>query len=130
MTVGRDEYLGTAKEVVAWMAKAKGAPQGGVRAYMRGIRARLAERGSEAEVNPSSPTAFLESLAKAGLVRVEEKTEASPERWDPREILDEGPVALGEGVETEDLESDVFGPLHDAEKGEEKRDGKRNGRRG
>ena len=116
VTVGRDDYLGTAEEVVLWMSKAKGAPKGGPRAYMQGVRARLGERGSEVEVDSSNATAFLESLAKAQLIRVEEKTEASPERWDPAEILDEGPVAFGEGVEIEDIERDVFEPLDREEK--------------
>ena len=109
--VGRDEYLGTAEEVVLWMSKAAGAPKGGPRAYMKGIRARLAERGSEEAIDASDATAFLESLAKAGLLDLEEKREASPERWDPAEILDEGPVAFGDDVAVEDLELDVFRPL-------------------
>ena len=91
------------------MSKAKGAPQGGARAYMQGIRARLGERGSEVDVDVSNATAFLESLARAQLIRVEEKQEASPERWDPAEILDEGPVAFGDDIKVEDLERDVFG---------------------
>ena len=117
--VGRDEYLGTAEEVVLWMSKAKGAPKGGARAYMQGIRARLGERGSEVAVDASNATAFLESLARAQLIRVEEKREASPERWDPAEILDEGPVAFGEGVDLADLESDVFGPMERKERKKE-----------
>ena len=121
VTVGRDEYLGTAEEVVLWMSRAEGAPKGGARAYMRGIRARLGERGSGVEVDVSNATAFLESLARARLIRVEEKTEASPERWDPAEILDEGPVAFGKDVDVDDLERDVLRPLDRdrADEGEE-----------
>jgi hypothetical protein len=106
--VGVDEYLGTPEEVVAWMARAEGAPGGGVDAYMRGIARRLrAQMGIEV-VDVSSPTAFLDSLRDASVIRVEERPEASADRLDATEVdraLGDGPIAFGEGVEPGDWES-------------------------
>lgn len=97
------------------MAKAEGAPAGGPAAYMRGVAARIAERLDDgAPVDVSSPDAFLTSLADAGLLRMEERPEASTERVDPKEALGEGPVAFGEDVDVADLEADVFESLSDA----------------
>jgi hypothetical protein len=117
VSIGRDQYLGTAEEVVAWMSKAIGAPvsNGDANAFMSGIRARMAERGLETPIDDSTPSAFLASLSLTGLVRVEERPEASAERVDPREALGEGPVAFGEGVEADDLEADVLDPLEGEE---------------
>ncbi len=109
--IGRDEYLGRAEEVVAWMSRAKGAPsggKGGVRAYMEGIAARAAERVDGATLDPSSHTAFLESLKDAGLAEVEERPEASSERLEPKEVFGgearDAPLTLGEGVDLDDLD--------------------------
>ena len=97
------------------MAKAEGAPAGGRAAYMKGVAARIAERLDDAPpIDVSSPEAFLESLADAGLVRMEERAEASKERVDPVEALGDGPVAFGEDVDVADLEADVFESLSDA----------------
>jgi hypothetical protein len=105
--VGVDEYLGTPEEVVAWMARAEGAPGGDLSAYMRGIARRLrAKLGVEA-VDVSSPLAFLASLADAEVVSVEERPEASSERADRDEIertLGEGPIAYGKDVDPDDVE--------------------------
>jgi hypothetical protein len=116
--VGRDEYLGTAEQVVLWMSRAEGAPSsggagGGPEAYMRGVRDRIARAGGEAEIDVTSAIGFLESLRDARLLRLEERRESSTERVEPREVLDEGPVAFGESLTLEDLESDVF-PAADA----------------
>ena len=112
VTVGRDEYLGTPEQVVLWMSRAEGAPAGGVggglEAFMRGVRDRVARAGGETAIDVSSAIGFLESLRDARLVRLEERRESSSERVEPREVLDEGPVAFGESVTLEDLESDVF----------------------
>jgi hypothetical protein len=108
VTVGRDEYLGTAEQVVEWMSRAEGAPAGGPDAYMRGVRDRVARAGGEAEVDVTSAIGFLESLRDARMLRMEERRESSTERVDPREVLDEGPVAFGGSVTLEDLETDVF----------------------
>lgn len=108
MTVGDDVYLGTPEQVVLWMSRAKGAPAGGPDAYMRGVRDRLARAGGDVEVDVASALGFLESLRDARFLRLEQRRESSTERVEPKEVLDEGPVAFGESVTLEDLESDVF----------------------
>jgi hypothetical protein len=105
--VGVDEYLGTADEVVAWMAKAEGAPRGGVDGYMRGIARRLRSQMGIEVVDTSSAVAFLSSLRDARVLSVEERPEASAERLDGDEIdraLGDGPIAFGKDVEPEDLD--------------------------
>jgi hypothetical protein len=113
VTIGQDVYLGTADEVVHFMAKADGAPtsrKGGVAAFMRGIAARVAKRSKEAPpIDVSSPDAFLDSLAAAKLIRLEERRESSSERVDRKTALGDGPVSFGEKVSIEDLERDVLG---------------------
>src|SRR5205814_1443198 len=99
----RDEYLGTPEQVVQWMSRAEGAPDGGSDAYMRGVRDRVARSGSDAEIDVTSAIAFLESLRDARLLRLEERRESSTERVAPKEVLDEGPVAFGDSVTLEDL---------------------------
>lgn len=97
------------------MSKAEGAPAGGRAPYMKGVAARIAERLDDAPaIDVSSAQAFLESLAEAGLLRLEERAEASKERVDPVEALGDGPVAFGEDVDVADLEADVFPSLSDA----------------
>jgi hypothetical protein len=95
------------------MSRAEGAPAAGPEgdgpeAFMRGIRDRVARAGGEAEIDVTSALGFLESLRDARLLRLEERRESSSERVEPREVLDEGPVAFGDSVSLEDLESDVF----------------------
>ena len=95
------------------MSRAEGAPSAGgaggdPEAFMRGIRDRVARAGAEVEIDVTSALGFLESLRDARLLRLEERRESSGERVEPREVLDEGPVAFGESVTLEDLESDVF----------------------
>ena len=109
VTVGRDAYLGTAEEVVAWMSRAQGAPAAGegpagLEAYMRGVAARVAERTDAPRVDPSSPLAFLESLRDARLLKLEERRESSAERVDPDDLLEQGILTFGDGVDPEDLE--------------------------
>ena len=97
------------------MSKAKGAPPGGPEAYMRAVAARIAEHlDGRPPIDVSDPEAFLVSVAEAGLVRLEERPEASTERVDPIEALGDGPVAFGEDVDVADLEADVFESLSDA----------------
>jgi hypothetical protein len=112
VTVGQDVYLGTADEVVLWMSKAEGAPPGDLPGYMRGIAARVARASPHAPaIDVADAESFLESLADAGFVQLDERTEASRERVDPKTLLDEGPVAFGGKVSLEDLEQDVFGEI-------------------
>ncbi len=114
VTVGRDTYLGTPEQVVLWMSKAHGAPEGGVLAYMRGIADRVGKAGKKnVPVDVSEPLAFLESLESAGFVTMEERSEASTERVDPKGLLDEGPVAFSDKITTQELEDDVFDGLDD-----------------
>ena len=71
MIIGRDTYLGTPEQVVLWMSKAQGAPDGGVEAYMRGIATRVAKAAKKkVSVDVSEPFAFLESLENAGFLSV------------------------------------------------------------
>lgn len=108
--IGRDEYLGTPEEVVAWMARVPGAPGDGTPAgYMAALAARLARAGRREPIDHSSALAFLLSLEEAGWARISERSEASPERVDPSEALGEGPVAFGDDVDYDDLRKDVFG---------------------
>jgi hypothetical protein len=105
--VGVDEYLGTPEEVVGWMARAEGAPGGGIDGYMRGIARRLRAQMGIEWVDVSSPLAFLSTLAEANVLAVEERPEASPDRLERDEIdrtLGEGPIAFGKGVEPEDVD--------------------------
>lgn len=120
VTVGQDVYLGTAEEVVGWMSKADGAPPGDLPAYMRGIAARVARASPKAPpIDVDDPEAFLESLADAGFLQLDERAEASKERVDPKSLLDEGPVAFGGKVSLEDLEQDVFGQIEEGGPDEE-----------
>jgi hypothetical protein len=105
VTVGRDQYLGTAEEVVEWMSRAEGAPRGGTAAYMRGVAARAHERTNVPRVDTTSPEAFLRSLGDAGLLRVEERAEASTHREDPREVLDQGILTFSDDVDPSDLDA-------------------------
>lgn len=104
VTVGQDVYVGTADEVVAWMAKAQGAPEGGPAAFMAGVASRVAARTGRRDVATTSALAFLESLAAARLLRLERRHEASEDRVDPRAALGDGPVAFGDGVAADDLD--------------------------
>jgi hypothetical protein len=114
--VGRDEYVGTPEEVVLWMAKADGAPKGGLKAYMRGIAKRVEalreregdDRGRGTPVDVSSADAFLESLAEAGLLQMEDRAEASKERVRPSEAIGDGPVAYGKDVEVGEIDLDAL----------------------
>ena len=123
VTVGEDVYLGTAEQVVGWMSKAVGAPGTDVPSYMAGIAERLARASKGAKkrapIDVSEPQAFLESLRDAGVVTLEERTEASAERVDPKELIDEGPVAFGEKLSIKDLEDDVFEGMGDSDEPQE-----------
>lgn len=109
VTVGRDVYVGSPEEVVAFMAKADGAPAGGPQAYMEGIAARLRTHGRRAEVDVTDALAFLESLAAARLVRLERRKLPGDDRVDPQSVLGDGPIAFGEGVDEAALRRDLFG---------------------
>lgn len=101
--LGRDEYLGSADEVLAFMAAAEGSPDPDPMVYMRLVAQRLAARMGLGGVPTNDAQAFLEHLAQAQVLRLESLDEPSPERVDPRLALGEDPVVYGEGVSADDL---------------------------
>ncbi len=112
VTVGRDVYLGTPEEIVAFMAKADGAPAGaegagGLAAYMEGVAARLRTHGRRVAVDVEDPRAFLESLAAARLLRLERRKVPKDDPVDPKPLL-EGPIAFGADVDEAALRRDLF----------------------
>lgn len=114
VTVGRDVYVGTPDEVVGFLARADGAPGGGIvsdghAAYMEGVAARLRTHGRHVPVDRTSPEAFLRSLAAAGLLTYEPRGEPDEARVDVRDVLGDRPVGFSGKVRAEDLLRDVFG---------------------
>ncbi len=101
--IGRDDYLGTAEEVVAFMMRAEGAPGADPSSFMSGVAARLREHMGVTDVATSAPEAFLLSLAARRVIQLEQVGEPSPERTDPRVALGDGPVVYGAGVSEDDL---------------------------
>lgn len=101
--VGRDDYLGTPDEVLAFLQRAQGAPPGGARAYMAGVARRLATEMGITEIPTHDAQAFLLALAARRVIRLEQVAEPARERMDPRAALGDGPVVYGEGVRPEDV---------------------------
>lgn len=101
--IGEDCYIGTADEVVAFMRKADGAPDGTRDDYMRGVAQRVAELTSRGPIDTSSAAAFLESLAANGIARVSVGDAPSDERADPADVLKDG-YAYGPDVDPRDLD--------------------------
>lgn len=101
--VGQDDYLGSAEEVVRFMARAEGAPAREPRAYMQGIAARLAQDLGVTNLPTSDPEAFLLALSERRVIRLEAVGEPSSERADPRATLGDGPVVFGRGVKDDDI---------------------------
>lgn len=101
--VGRDDYLGTAEEVVTFMLRAAGAPGADVGSFMAGVAAGLADRLGVTDLPTNTPDAFLLALSERRIIHLEALSEPSPERTDPRVALGDGPVVYGEGVEADDL---------------------------
>jgi len=101
--VGRDDYLGTAEEVVAFMMRAEGAPGADPQAFMDGVAARLGEHLGVNDLPTSAAEPFLLSLAERRIIRLEQVGEPHAERTDPRLALGDGPVVYGEGVSEDDL---------------------------
>jgi hypothetical protein len=104
VTLGRDEYLGTAEEVVAFLAQSQGSPAREPRAYMRAVAARLTrDMGLEA-VPVDAPEPFLRALAERRVLRLEPLSEPSSDRVDRETALGHGPVAFSEGVDPDDVD--------------------------
>ena len=102
--IGEDEYVGRAAEVVAFMARAEGAPGSDIASYMEGAAHRLAEKMGLEGVDTSSPEAFLDALDERGVLPIATFPEPSDERVDPEVALGDDPVALGDGVDADDLD--------------------------
>jgi hypothetical protein len=102
--IGEDEYIGTADEVVQFMARNEGAPGHDIASYMRGVIRRLEKELEVKGISDEDPVAFLLTLQEKGILPIEELEEPSAERVDPEEALGDGPVGIGEGVDPEDLD--------------------------
>jgi hypothetical protein len=102
--VGRDDYLGTAEEVVAFMARGEGAPAAEPASYMEGVAKRLRDRMKVDGVETTDPESFLRSLDRLGIVPVQAIPEPSDLRVSREEALGEGPIAYGQGVDPRDLD--------------------------
>jgi len=102
--IGEDEYLGSAEEVVAFMARAEGAPGHDIVSYMSGVAERLRSEMQVTSIDTTDPAAFLDSLDEHGIVPIETLAEPSPDRVDPDEALGDGLVGLGEGVDPDDID--------------------------
>ncbi len=101
--IGRDDYLGTAEEVVAFMMRAEGAPGADPPTFMCGVAARLRERLGVPDVATDAAEPFLLSLAARRVIHLEQVGEPSPERTDPQVALGDGPVVFGKGVSEDDI---------------------------
>lgn len=104
VTVGRDEYLGTAEEVLAFLARGQGSPAREPRAYMRAVAARLAQELGLKAVPVHEPEAFLRALAERRVLRLEPLSEPSSDRVDRETALGTGPVAFSEGVDPDEVD--------------------------
>lgn len=104
VTIGEDVYLGRPEEVVAFMMKAEGAPQGDVRTYMEAMAARIGEHLDVGGIDTSDEVAFLDSLAAKGVLPIETFEEPSSERVDPRDAVGDEPLAYGPGVDPRDVD--------------------------
>ena len=102
--VGRDDYLGTAEEVVAFMVRAEGAPGDDAASYMAGVAKRVRERLNVDGVETSDAESFLLSLEQLRLLPVEEIPEPSDRRVSKEEALGDGPIAYGRGVDPHDFD--------------------------
>lgn len=101
--IGEDEYLGTAEEVVAFMAQAEGAPGDDVATYMAGVAARVREKLGIDAIKVEDEVAFLESLSDHGVLPIQTQEEPSRMRVDPAEAIGDGPVAYGPNVDPNDV---------------------------
>ena len=103
VTVGRDEYLGDADEIVAFMATAEGAPASTPTAFMAGVARRLRDQMGVTGIATDDTDAFLLALSEQRLIRLENASEPLSERVDMETALGDGPVVYGEGVEPDDV---------------------------
>lgn len=105
--VGEDVYIGTAAEVVAFMARAEGLPEGSaedIDAYMQGVAARIGERLGIDGIARDDPEAFLESISEHGVLKVSAMRAPSDERTDPVTFIGEDIVTYAEDVDPRDVD--------------------------
>lgn len=105
--IAEDEYLGTAEEVVAFMARADGAPGGDAASYMQGVAARIRKKLGIETIKTEDEVAFLHSLESTGVLEIGTQEEPSTQRVSPADAIGDGPVAYGPDVDPEDV------PAHD-----------------
>ena len=103
--IGEDDYLGRAEEVVAFMARAEGAPGDDIASYMKGVADRLKKELGIQGVVTDDPALFLDSLDEKGVVSVQTFAEPSDDRVSPDAALGDGLVSLGDGVDPHDVDS-------------------------
>ena len=103
VTIGRDEYLGDADEVVAYMARAEGAPGSDPLSFMAGVARRLRDHMGVTGIATDDTDAFLLTLSEQRIIRLENASEPLSGRVDPETAMGEGPVVYGEGVDPDDL---------------------------
>jgi hypothetical protein len=106
VTVGRDDYLGTAEEVVAFLARGEGSPSRDPKTYMRRVAARLTEAMSLPPLPVDDAEAFLLALGERRVIRVERADEPLSERVDRKTALGDGPIAFSEGVDPDEVDLD------------------------
>jgi hypothetical protein len=106
VTVGRDDYLGTAEEVVAFLARGEGSPSRDPGTYMRQVAARLTDKLGLPPVPSDDAEAFLLALGERRVIKVALASEPSSERVDRRTALGDGPIAFSEGVDPDDVDLD------------------------
>jgi hypothetical protein len=106
VTLGRDEYLGTPAEVVAFLARGVGSPTREPAAYMRAVAARLGKERGLSNIPAHDPEAFLRALADHRIVTLDVQGEPSSERVSREEALGDGPVAFSEGVDPDEVDLD------------------------
>lgn len=104
--VGQDCYVGTADEVVAFMARAEGAPGQDPESYMRGVAEQLAARMGLDDIDTSEAAAFLDDLDRHGVLPIQTRPEPSNVRIDKADAVGSGPVVYGPGVEPGDVDLD------------------------
>ena len=104
--IGQDRYVGTAAEVVAFMARADGAPGSDATTYMEAVAKRVHEQLGIDGIAVSDPAAFLDSLSDRGVVKAEVFGLPSKERHDRDEVLGDGLISFSSDVDPADVDLD------------------------
>lgn len=103
--VGRDEYIGTADEVLGFLVRAEGSPASDPAGYMRAVAAKVQEAFGGVVIDTEDAMSFLESLAKHRVLAVEAFGEPSDAPVDPAEVLRGEPmVVYGPDVDPGDVD--------------------------